>query len=140
MNIVGWFLLLAASCAAGAEQGGSVVARVADSEGGAIERVGVVLTEQAPSGTEYKTTTIRTGEFELQDIAPGTYTLTIEAPGFIDKTVPNIGVTLGESRDLETIALKLAGCFAPGVMCDNFGMGLRSSMRRRLWMSRSSVA
>jgi hypothetical protein len=51
------------------------------------------------------------------------YTLTIEAEARIHKTIPDIRVTAGESRDLKNIAFKLAGCFAPGVMCDNFWLG-----------------
>ena len=116
-------LTVAAGYASALAQTGSVVGTVVDPEGASIGGANVVLAEQPELQVQYKATTMRTGEFRLSDVQPGTYTLTIEAPGFLDNTIPNIRVTSGESRGLKTTALKLAGCFAPGMMCDTFGMG-----------------
>lgn len=122
MNIVCWLLLLAASCAAGAEQTGSVVGKAVDPEGAAIWDASVVLAEQSGATVQYKTTPDRSGDFRFANVAPGLYTLTIEAEGWIDKTIPDIRVTAGESRDLKDIGLRFAGCFAPHANCE-FGMG-----------------
>jgi len=114
-------LLLAASYAAGAEQTGSVIGRVVDPGDASIGNASLVFAEQSGSGLKYEATTDRLGDFDFSSVAAGTYTMTIEAPGFLDKTVPDIRVTSGEAHDLKHVTLKIAGCFAPGTMCDTFG-------------------
>jgi hypothetical protein len=116
-------LLLAASCAATAEQTVSVAGKVVDPEGAAIARASVVLAEQSNPDMRYEATTNSSGDFSLASVVPGIYTLTIEAQAWTDKTISNVRITSGESRDLKNIALQFAGCFSPGVMCDNFGTG-----------------
>jgi Carboxypeptidase regulatory-like domain len=117
------FMLLAASCAAGADQVGSVVGRIVDPGNAAIGRASLVLAERSNPDVHYEATTNSSGDFSFAGAVPGIYALTVEAPGFLDKTISNINITSGESRDLKTIALKLAGCFAPGIICDDFGLG-----------------
>jgi hypothetical protein len=63
------------------------------------------------------------GQFAFSAVAPGTYKLTIMVSGFLDKSIPAIVVVSPEPLDLGDITLTFAGCFAPGIMCDNFGMG-----------------
>jgi hypothetical protein len=92
-----------------------------DSEGAAIPRASVVLAEQANPDVHYEMTTISSGDFSFASVAPGIYTLTIESPGFLDRTTSDIRVTSGETHDLKYVTLKIAGCFAPGAMCDTFG-------------------
>jgi hypothetical protein len=52
---------------------------------------------------------------------PGSYTIAISLRGFREKFVDNVLVAGQHEVDLGKILLKLAGCDAPGVMCDSLG-------------------
>ena len=56
-------------------------------------------------------------------VAPGAYTLVARMQGFRARRVTSIEVRDGETTDVGKLVLGSAGCDAPGVMCDNFGLG-----------------
>jgi hypothetical protein len=122
VNTVGCFLQLASSCAAGAEQTGSVVGRVVDPEGGAIEQASVVLTGMSELALRYEATTNQSGDFRFLDVTPGTYSLKISSPGFKNESVADIRLGSGESRDLKSIVLRIP-CLGREAICDDFGLG-----------------
>src|SRR4029079_15803763 len=51
----------------------------------------------------------------------GTYTLTAGAPGFRRQILANVDVKAEGSTDLGNVRLDIAGCDAPGVICDPVG-------------------
>ncbi|MCX6902848.1 MAG: carboxypeptidase-like regulatory domain-containing protein [Verrucomicrobia bacterium] len=62
-----------------------------------------------------------TGTFHTT-VAPGAYTLIAWMQGFRARRFTNIEVRDGETTDVGKLVLGFAGCDAPGVMCDNFGL------------------
>lgn len=102
-------------------QSGSVAGKIVDTEGSAISAK-LVLVGEPSSGVQREDAADREGVFTLSPIATGRYALTIRAPGFLKRTIPNIIITSDRSSNLGTIVLEVAGCFAPGVICDSFGL------------------
>jgi carboxypeptidase family protein len=70
---------------------GSITGSVADSQQAAVAGAAVSVTEEARSLT-LTTTTDREGRFVFPQVSPGTYKLTIEAPGF--KKMERAGILL----------------------------------------------
>jgi hypothetical protein len=83
----------------------------------------LLLAGSPDSGTRDEVTADAKGQFRISGLALGNYTLTIRLQGFLDKTIRNVQVTAVEPRDVGNIVLGFAGCFAPGVICDDFGLG-----------------
>ena len=108
-------LLIAAGYASAAAQTGSVVGQVVDPQGAPIEHANVVLAAQRGSGVQFTATYVRTGEFEFPAVAPGAYTLTIKAPGWSDRTVPNIRISSCRVRDAGKLTLHIA-CLSCGML------------------------
>jgi hypothetical protein len=63
-----------------------------------------------------------TGTFHTT-VAPGAYTLIAGMQGFRARRFANIEVRDGKTTDVGKLFLGFAGCDAPGVLCDNFGLG-----------------
>ena len=60
------------------------------------------------------------GAFVIRDVPPGEYRLRIWVQAFRPRTLA-VKLYPGEVKDLGGIRLELAGCDAPGVICDYIG-------------------
>src|SRR5262249_47865886 len=67
-------------------------------------------------------TTQQNGTFQSDTLGPGSYTLIAWVQGFRARRLA-VAVRDGETADVGQIQLDLAGCDAPGVICDDFGLG-----------------
>ena len=74
---------------------GTLVGRITDPAGRPVAGAVAVATE-AQTGTEYKQQTSDSGEFDLRNLLPGTYTLEITATGFGVSRVTGIAVTANQ--------------------------------------------
>jgi len=101
--LLGLLALLALSIfAAGAyAQGGNVTitGTVTDSTGAVLPSAKVTATQKNTSITRVDTTN-GTGQFNVSSIPPGTYTVTVEAPGF-KKYVQDVVLLADQIRDLD---------------------------------------
>jgi hypothetical protein len=70
---------------------GRLLGRVTDSSGAVIPGASVVATENA-TGFTYKTKATSAGDFVFEAVDPGTYTLTVQAPGFSQAVVTHLVV------------------------------------------------
>jgi hypothetical protein len=72
---------------------GSVVGKVQDQSGAAVARTPVSLTNPA-TGQNRETTADSEGRFSISNVVPGTYTLSVTAPGFRGYTKTGVEVTI----------------------------------------------
>jgi hypothetical protein len=86
---------------------GDLHVTVKDPSGNLVTNATVSAREQA-KGTERSTGVNTAGEYRLLALSPGTYTVTVVAPGFAKLEAKNIAVTVGQMADLP-IALVVAG-------------------------------
>jgi hypothetical protein len=84
---------------------GSLHGTVTDPSGAAVTNATVIAV--TPDGTAKTTNTNRTGAYTIDGLAPGTYTLTVSAPGFADYAKDSVQVGGGSSQ-LVNIALAIA--------------------------------
>lgn len=84
----------------------SVIGRVVDPATAVLAGGQVTLTNPDTSSTR-ATVTDSTGTFRFADVAPGTYTIVAQAPGFKAYKVQNIVVSASETRDVGTLHLEL---------------------------------
>lgn len=99
-------LLLAAAAAFGQNVSGSLGATVMDASGAVIPSAKVILTNEA-TGAARDTASNASGFFNIPAIQPGSYTLTISAPGFAPWQRTNIVFNQGESRTLPNVTLQV---------------------------------
>lgn len=59
------------------------------------------------NGHDHEDTTIATGLFMMEEVEPGTYTLTVEHPNFRDSTLTGVVVNVGGTKDKIIV---LSGC------------------------------
>ena len=72
-------------------QNGQFAGTVTDPSGAAVANAKITIAN-AGSGLSVSTTSNATGGYQISELPPGTYKITIEAPGF--KTFSDVGVTL----------------------------------------------
>src|SRR4030095_9729816 len=84
---------------------GRLYGTVTDPSGAAVTNATVIAI--GPDGQAKTATTTRTGSYEITRLAPGTYTLTVDAAGFASYAKDQVEVVGGESR-LANIALSIA--------------------------------
>src|SRR5262245_23266234 len=77
---------------------GSIGGRVTDSAGAVLPNASVTITGQAGSRTA---TTNQQGEFEVQNLIPGSYTVKAELDGFKKISVPDVEVYVGKTSTLK---------------------------------------
>jgi hypothetical protein len=101
-------LLIALSCTTcfGQVVSSSLVGTLVDPGDAAIPGIEITLTSQA-TGLVLKTQSNAVGLFRFPNLQRGTYTLTIQAPGFKAYTQTDIEVTSSETRDLGPVKLQL---------------------------------
>jgi hypothetical protein len=117
-------LLVACYVGGGADQTGAIAGKTVDPSGLYLPSPKVRLNEQSEGGRRYDTAGDAQGQFRLTEVEPGVYTIKITVPGFRDKTIPDVRISPGQQSDLGVIGLDLAGCDAPGVICDDFGLSV----------------
>ena len=98
-------LLLCGSNAFAQSGTGRLYGTVTDPSGAAVTNATVIAI--GPDGQAKTATTSRTGSYEITGLAPGTYTLTVDAAGFASYAKDQVEVIGGESR-LANIALSIA--------------------------------
>jgi Carboxypeptidase regulatory-like domain len=100
-------ILLFAQTAAFAQfASGSIGATVTDASGAAIPAAKVVLKNEA-TGAVRDTVTNGTGYFDFPSVLPGTYTVTVSAPGLRTSEQTGIVLTQGSTLRLTTITLQV---------------------------------
>jgi hypothetical protein len=95
---------------------------VVDVEGSSIERASLKLLGAESNVLIAQATSDRAGAFEVGPLKPGSYTLTARASGFRLRIWKSLMVREGEILDLGKLQLAIAGCDAPGVLCDTLGI------------------
>lgn len=98
--------LIAVLAAYGQNSSGSLSATVFDQSGAVVPHAKVVLSNEA-TGAGRETVSNGSGFFNLPAIQPGSYTLTVTAPGFSVWQRENIVFNQGESRTLADLTLRL---------------------------------
>ena len=86
---------LVALCLFGQRDLGTITGTVTDAQGGVIPAAKVTIVETA-TGVKYDVNTSATGVFVRPTLPPGTYTVTVEAPGFRRITRPDVVLKSGE--------------------------------------------
>jgi hypothetical protein len=85
---------------------GSIGATVTDATGAVIPAAKVVLKNEA-TGVLRDSTTNGSGNFDFPSIAPGTYTVTVSAPGLRTAELTGVVLTQGSTLRLQTISLQV---------------------------------
>src|SRR5258708_34727314 len=80
---------------------------VHDSSGAVIPNAGITIAD-ASKGFSRGTASDGQGEYQLLLLPPGTYVLTVTAPGFAKLTGSNVGLTVGERAEVR-ITLQRVG-------------------------------
>ncbi len=87
--------------------GGSIGGTVTDPTGAVIPNARVLLRSE-DTGTQRTLITSADGSFVASSVAVGTYTLTVDAPGFAHYTRKGVSLTVGQSLNL-TLPLAVSG-------------------------------
>ncbi|HEX3877709.1 MAG TPA: carboxypeptidase-like regulatory domain-containing protein, partial [Bryobacteraceae bacterium] len=84
----------------------TLIGRVVDPATAVLAGAPVTLTNQGLGSTRTSATD-STGTFRFTDVAPGNYTITVQATGFKAFKEQNIAVSASETRDIGTLNLEL---------------------------------
>jgi hypothetical protein len=85
--------------------GGSIFGSVCDPGGGAVQTAGVAIKDVA-TGVVRTTVTNSVGAYAIPNLQPGTYEVTVTAPGFSRAVVTGIALTVGAQEPVNvTLAL-----------------------------------
>src|SRR5262245_20106470 len=106
-SIKSWALFVALSYATTAAQTvtGSMFGSVLDSTGAAVQDAHLRLVHST-TGAERDAQTDARGEFALNALSPGRYSLTVEAPGFKKLVRDGIELTTSERLSLGNLSLE----------------------------------
>jgi hypothetical protein len=99
--------LLIASSPASAQQRGVVTGRVIDPDGLALPGATLTVT-QRDTGFTRTVVSAENGAFSIPNLEPGTYTLSVEMPGFASLSREGVVLTAGSTQTLE-LRMQLAG-------------------------------
>lgn len=83
----------------------SVAGSIFDERGAPV--IAARLSLQGERTPLYLAKSTEQGTFRFPRMEPGTYTLTIEQPGFCKLTIPSIAVAAGEQKSLARVTLKV---------------------------------
>lgn len=111
-------VLVTAAALASQPPAGEIRGIVMDTANAPIEKAPVRARQEAPGSPVLQASSDADGSFTIPAVAPGTYLLHAWQAGFLPGIL-KITVRSGETTDVGKIALALAGCDAPGVMCDS---------------------
>ncbi len=109
--------------AAQAARVGHVRGVVVDATGGGLRWAFVRVLQPASKSLIARVPADPNGVFQTGALQPGSYVLVAWAQGFGVRRLSPVVVRAGETTDVGTMQLDLASCDAPGMMCDDFGMG-----------------
>jgi hypothetical protein len=87
---------------------GELSATVVDETGAVVPNASVTLTNEA-SGDQRRTVSNSDGFFAFSAVPSGTYTVSVEMPGFNKTEIKGVSLRAGDSRSLRTIKLAVAG-------------------------------
>src|ERR1700682_3901207 len=87
---------------------GELSATVVDETGAVVPNASVTLTNEA-SGDQRRTVSNSDGFFAFSAVPSGTYTVSVEMPGFKKTEIKVVSLRGGDSRSLRTIKLAVAG-------------------------------
>src|SRR4051812_28519845 len=105
------FALLAISVSAfGQLTSGNVSGTVYDPAGAAVPNVTVTATEESTNGST-RTSTTSSGQYQFANLPVGSYTVTIEAPGFQKTEVRHLKVQLNQTIS-QNVTLQIASASA----------------------------
>src|SRR5436305_11452257 len=79
---------------------GRIFGTVTDATGGAVSNAKVTITDQN-KGTDFDVTTNESGNYEKGQLIPGTYTVTVEAPGFNKYKRPDVTVQVDNAAKVD---------------------------------------
>ena len=99
--------LLAVTAPALAQQRGSISGKVLDPDGLALPGATVTVTEQN-TGFTRTVVTADTGAYAIPNLEPGTYTITVEMPGFASVKRADAALTAGSAMTIE-LKMQVAG-------------------------------
>jgi hypothetical protein len=91
-----------------AQQNATVQGAVVDEQRGAMPGATVTATE-AGTGRQSVVVTTEEGRYRLENLAPGSYTLRIELPGFATTEIAGIELLVGANANVPPVVMKLAG-------------------------------
>ena len=94
--LVGSLLLGVAGVASAQQVFGSILGTITDPSGSAVNNAHITITE-VNKGTSFDVTTNESGNYTKGQLIPGTYKVTIEAPGFSKVTSNDITVQVDQS-------------------------------------------
>src|SRR2546428_8810330 len=100
-------LVLATFAVAQGVASGDLHVTVKDPSGNLVTNATVTARDQA-KGTSRNTTSNVQGEYRILALAPGKYTVVVQAPGFARLEVSDVTVTIGQLADLP-VSLTIAG-------------------------------
>src|SRR5580692_8768207 len=80
---------------------GSLVGTVSDPSGARVPSA-VIIIQASESSIERRANSNDRGEFRLADLAPGTYRVTVQAPGFADAN-STVTVSVSTVRDISVV-------------------------------------
>jgi len=130
------FVLVSAFAAQASGQtvrGGEVRGVVVDPEGAAISNAPIGLRHADSRAVAADAKTDGLGQFRIGMLNAGSYTINIRLQGWRSRTVDSIDVRGGETTNLGSIHLSLAGCDAPGANCDVFSNDRKDFPSRPLY-------
>lgn len=99
-------VLLLGAGASYAQNSGSINGRIVDQSGGVVANAKVRLVNAA-TGVVHNTQSTSTGDFVFADVLPGTFTLTVNAPGFRQFIKQGLALSSAERLAAGTITLQL---------------------------------
>ncbi len=88
-------------------QNGTIQGTVVDSSGAIIPNATVKATDQQKGVLVRTTTTNASGEFQLQPLGPGIYSIEVSAPGMTTLSRPNINLDIAQTLNLGQVAVSV---------------------------------
>ena len=111
---------------------GRIFGTVTDATGGAVPNAKVTITDQN-KGTTFEATTNESGNYERGQLIPGTYTVSVEAPGFNKATAKDITVQVDNAARVDTTLQ--AGNVTETVEVTAAAPTLQADTERVLWVT-----
>src|ERR1051326_617427 len=116
--------LLAADSVGATDGTGAVLGKVLDPSGLFVPSARILISQESNPKIQYLANGNAFGLFYVSSVAPEMYTVTIAVQGFRTKVLAHVQVATDKRIDLGNIGLELADCNSPGVICDDFGLGI----------------
>ncbi|MEO8596556.1 MAG: carboxypeptidase-like regulatory domain-containing protein [Candidatus Solibacter sp.] len=114
------YLILLTSVAWGADLA-ELRGRICDPAGAALPHATIKLIREGAGFSAFRVSSDDAGRFHIENMPVGQYFVRAGAIGFLERALPGFELRADEFRDAGEIRLKLAGCDAPGMICDSFG-------------------